>query len=120
MIKLQKISAFRRFQIVLGVTYSFGSVLHALDIFGLRLNFSEMNPIWKAWILFLLVFDLIAALGLFLNKLWGEVAFVVVALTQLIAYLGFSSVFGEQDFLIWFHIVCLLSYIALKKYSRAR
>lgn len=104
------IRAFSFFKIALGLMYFSGFVLHAMDVMNLRLNFSEMNSIWKSWILFLLVFDLIASVGLILKRLWGEVAFIMVALAQLIAYMGFSSFFGDQTFIIIFHIICLVIY----------
>lgn len=102
--------AFSIFKMAVGVIYFIGFFLHALDVMSLRLNFSEIDFLWKSWILFLLIFDLIASAGLILKKFWGEIAFIMVALAQLTAYLGFSSVFGEQSFLIIFHIVCLAIY----------
>ena len=78
-----------------GVIYFIGFFLHALDVMSLRLNFSEIDFLWKSWILFLLIFDLIASAGLILKKFWGEIAFIMVALAQLTAYLGFSSVFNS-------------------------
>jgi hypothetical protein len=38
----------------------------------------------------------------------------MVAVAQLIAYIGFSSFFGEQMFLIYFHIITLSIYAVLK------
>ncbi len=101
---------FTYYKYVLGASYFIGFLLHALDVMDMRLNFSKMDLMWKSWILFLLIFDFIASAGLILNKFWGEVAFIIVALAQLTAYLGFSSFFGDQTFLIFFHITCLVIY----------
>lgn len=106
--------SFSIFKIILAVLYFIGFSLHFLDVMNLRLNFSDMDLIWKSWILFLLIFDLLASIGLFLKKLWGELYFITVAVVQLIAYIGFSSFFGEQGFLVYFHIICLSIYTALK------
>jgi hypothetical protein len=76
--------------------------LHILDIFNLRLNYSEMPMLWKTWIAYLTAFDLVAALGLWGKKIWGEMAFLIVAISQLIAYIGFKKYFGYQSELIAF------------------
>lgn len=75
---------FSKFRLALASLYLIGFALHALDVANLRLNFSEMDLIWKSWILFLLVFDLLASIGLFLKKGWGDVLFITVAACQLL------------------------------------
>ena len=42
---------------IIAVLYLIGAILHVMDIFDLRLMFSEMNLIWKTWTIYLLVFD---------------------------------------------------------------
>lgn len=111
---------FSIFKRTLAVLYFIGFLLHALDVMNLRLNFSEMDLIWKSWILFLLIFDLLASIGLFLRKLWGELLFILIASAQLIAYVGFPSFFGEQESLIVFHIICLTLYGILKVFDLQR
>lgn len=105
---------FSKFRIFLALSYLIGFILHLLDVMGLRLNIAELDTVWKSWIIFLLVLDLLVAVGLLLKKIWGEVLFLTVALSQLIAYIGFSSFFGDQVFLINFHLVCIFLYIYLK------
>ena len=105
---------FDRFRKLLSIFYFIGFTLHALDVLGLRLNFLELDFIWKSWIIFLLVFDLAASIGLFLKKWWGDVIFIIIALSQLIAYLKFYDQFGRQEFLIFFHWTCLGLYTIFK------
>jgi len=105
---LQK--TFPIFRLTLAILYFIGFLLHVLDVMNLRLNFSEMDFILKIWILFLLIFDLLASIGLFLRKPWGEFLFISIATVQLVAYIGFSSFFGPQEFLIIFHLLCLAIY----------
>lgn len=102
------------FKLILAVLYFVGFILHLFDVMNLRLHFTEMNLIWKSWIIFLLIFDLFTSLGLFFKKSWGELFFLVVSISQLIAYIGFSSVFGEQKFLIIFHFISLSIYGVFK------
>ena len=98
---------------ILSVFYGAGAFLHLLDIFGLRLNYAEMSLVWKAWTLFLLIADSAASLGLWNKKRWGIVMFQLIALTELIVYLTFSSTFGKQPFLVGFHILTLGLYVIL-------
>lgn len=105
---------FSKFILFLAIAYSVGAILHLLDILNLRLNFTEMNTIWKSWIVLLLIFDALAAVGLFKKKVWGEVLFLIIAASQLVAYIQFKNIFGNQDFLVTFHIICIVLYAVLK------
>lgn len=104
----------------LAICYAIGFVLHVADLLDLRLVFSGMSPIWKAWIIFLIVFDPIAALGLWTRRWWGVATFLIVAISQLIAYVGFTSVFGSQPFLIMFHCITLIIFFALRLAAPSR
>ncbi len=95
---------------VLAIAYLIGFALHGADILDMRLQFSNMDILWKIWIIFLCLMDLIAAIGLWRQKTWGIVCFFVVAISQLIAYLIFIDKFGRQDFLVGFHLVTLIGY----------
>lgn len=105
---------FAKFTLFLAIAYSVGAILHLFDILNLRLDFAAMDPLWKFWIVFLFVFDTLAAIGLFKKKLWGEILFLLIAVSQLVAYIQFKNIFGNQDFLVNFHIVCIVLYAILK------
>lgn len=94
--------------------YFLGFALHLLDVLNLRLSFTDMDMIWKIWILYLLVFDLIASVGLWLQKKWGKYAFLFIAATQLVAYSIFKEQFGDQNILIYFHILTLILFFLLR------
>lgn len=102
------------FSKVLSILYFVGFFLHFLDLLNLRLNFAEMSTPWKAWIVYLTLLDLIASVGLWKQKIWGELVFISVALSQLIVYVGFKNYFGSQEALVWFHIFTLAIYVVLK------
>jgi hypothetical protein len=102
----------------LAICYAAGAVLHLMDIFDLRGEFSQMNMVWKSWILYLLAFDSAASVGLWLQKNWGIALFIGIAISQLVAYVAFKSIFGEQTFLIIFHILTLSIYLLLRLQSR--
>ena len=85
-----------------------------MDILDLRLKFSEMNDLWKAWVLFLLVADIIAAIGLWKNTAWGVWTFLIVASSQIVAYTFFQDHFSKQTFLVGFHILTIGLYLVIK------
>lgn len=95
---------------ILAAFYALGFLLHFLDVLDLRLTYSTMSDVWKAWTVYLLVFDLITAGLLIYRPKWGAVLFHIVALSQLVAYFGFQEVFGRQDALIIFHVISLVFY----------
>ena len=98
---------------IVAAFYFLGFALHLADLLDLRLNFSEMSAVWQIWIIYLTVFDLFAAIGLWQQRRWGIVLFIVVAISQLVAYLGFTKIFGDQTPLIIFHVLTLVSFCVL-------
>jgi hypothetical protein len=104
----------------LSAFYFVGFIMHGMDLFDFRLHFSTMTFNWKAWTVYLVVFDFLAAIGLFKGKRWGEIYFLLVAGTQIIVYTKFRAIFGNQNFMINFHIVCLVIYVLLKGIEQIR
>ena len=100
---------------ILSVLYLVGALLHVMDLLDLRLRFSQMPVMWKGWIIYLALFDSIAAAGLWKQKVWGVYCFFLVAISQLVAYSAFMRYFGEQYALIAFHLITLVAYFAVKK-----
>jgi hypothetical protein len=79
----------------------------------MALHFSEMDFVWKSWIVYLFIFDLVASVGLWMGKRWGIATLILVAISQLIAYLWYRSFFGDQVFLVTFHILTLTIFTLL-------
>lgn len=98
---------------ILAVIYFVGAVLHGMDLFDLRLKFSEMDLTWQTWILYLFAFDLVASIGLWKQKAWGVALFLLISISQLIAYVGFASKFGNQLPLVIFHFLTIAIFLAL-------
>lgn len=101
----------------LAAFYLIGFLLHFADFFDLRLKYSEMSTGWKVWIVYLGLMDLAAAIGLWFQHTAGIVLFLIVAISQLIAYIGFRHYFGDQFSLIYFHLATLGIYFGLYKYE---
>ena len=104
---------------VLSGFYFIGGTLHLADLLDLRLKFSEMSFVWKSWIIYLAVMDFAVTVGLWRQSKIGVHLFLVVAISQLIAYLGFKETFGDQDILIGFHILTVGLYFILKRRENA-
>jgi len=98
------------FLYVIALCYAVGFLLHAMDLFDMRLPFSHMERYWQVWIVYLLIGDFVTAVLLWRRSFWGIVGFQTIAVTQLIAYLFFEEYFGRQGFLVVFHVVTLATY----------
>ncbi len=79
-----------------------------------------MSLVWKTWIIYLLIFDLAAAAGLWQGKSWGIQLFFVVAISQLVAYIEFPNIFGDQLPLILFHIATIAIFFSILGISKIR
>lgn len=101
----------------LAAFYFIGFLLHFADFLDLRLKYSELSTGWKVWIVYLGVMDLLAAVGLWFQHAAGIALFFIVAVSQLIAYMGFKHYFGDQISLIYFHLATLAIYFGLYKYE---
>jgi hypothetical protein len=75
---------------------------------------------WKIWTIYLMIVDLIAAIGLWRQKTWGIALFLLIACSQLVAYIGFSAYFGNQPFLVGFHALSLLLFILIASSMRLK
>lgn len=98
----------------IGVLYFVGFILHVLDVLNFRMNLSEMDFYWKIWIWYLLIFDFLISFLIFKEQLLGEILFISVACSQLVAYYFFKDRFGDQSPLIYFHLICLFAYICIR------
>ncbi len=69
---------------------------------------------WKIWIIYLLIGDSITAVLLWRQLPLGHLSFLLISISQLIAYVFFKAYFGNQAMLIAFHVTCLALYAFLK------
>jgi hypothetical protein len=59
---------------------------------------------------FFAVFDLVAAVGLWLLASWGAVVWLIAALTEVALHGFFPQTYGEAPFIIGFHLACVVLY----------
>lgn len=70
---------------------------------------------------FFAVFELVAAVGLWLLASWGTVVWLIAALTETVLHTVFRETFGMDPMLLGFHAVTVLTYIVLSLlYQRTR
>lgn len=84
-------------------------------------DFFAMPTEWIVATIFFAVFDLVAAIGLWLLASWGTVVWLIAALTETVLHSVFRDIFGFDPMLIGFHIASVLIYAALTwLYERGR
>ena len=84
-------------------------------------DFLDLPVQWQVATVFFGVFDLVAAVGLWLLASWGTVVWLITALTEVVLHGVFVDVFGFQPVLLAFHLVSVLIYATLTLfYERSR
>ena len=81
----------------LAVVLALGATVHVANILGFgERPWSQMPPLWRTMDVVLLVFNVVAGIGLWLKAPWGIITFVAGIVTlQLIPYTLFRSHFIE-------------------------
>lgn len=82
------------------------------DAIGISSNtsarFDLMPEHWQLVTTILCVLMPVSALGLWAGSSWGVVVWLLAAITELIMYQGFPDLYGEHDFRVIFHVVCMV------------
>ena len=107
----------KRFLKTVALWYAYGAFHRLLDLLDLRLKFSTMDVPWKVLIVCKLVLGSMVAVGLWREKLWGEVLFVFMAVGQLLLYMAYGHIFGEHTLSMTVSIVSLTIYLVLLERS---
>ena len=97
------VSGLRRWAIVLGPLAPDG-------------DFFNLTPEWMVAVGFFAVFELVAAVGLWLLASWGTVVWLIAAKTETVLHTVFHELFGWNLTLIAFHGGAVLVYAALTFY----
>lgn len=92
---------------ILSFFYFIGFGLHFADLLDWRLKFSEMDLVWKMWIIYLTVADIATSVFLWRLTPVGVWLLLLVAGSQLVAYTMFQDVFGHQWLLVSFHAITI-------------
>ena len=79
---------------LLALGYAFSALVHYGNLLGFgEVSFAEMPLSWKLGDIGYALLDSVAVVGLWRKAGWGIVCFLLAAVSQLILYVGFPSVF---------------------------
>jgi hypothetical protein len=102
---------------VIGATLVIAGIIHWARIIGYvpwrGAYFLEMPTDWRAVTIYYAVFDLAAAVGLWLGASWGVVMWLLVALSQMTMHSLFSDTFGQRPWEITYYIITIITYFGL-------
>ncbi len=102
---------------IIGGTLVIAGVIHWARIVGYvpwrGAYFWNMPTDWQAVTIYFAVFDLAAAVGLWLGASWGVVMWLLVALSQITMHSLFADTFGHRPWEITYYVITILIYLAL-------
>lgn len=102
------VSGLRRWAVVLGPLAPGG-------------DFFNLSPEWMVAIGFFAVFELVAAVGLWLLASWGTVVWLIAASTEVVLHTVFRDTFGFEPVILAFHATTVVIYAILTFiYERAK
>jgi hypothetical protein len=84
-------------------------------------DFFSLKPEWMVAVGFFAVFELVAAVGLWLLASWGTVVWLIAAITEMVLHTVFRETFGYDPVVVGFHGVTVFTYAVLTFfYERSR
>ena len=88
-----------------------------LGLSGAETRFLDMAVQWQVATVYFAILMVIAAVGLWFGSGWGVATWLFVAVTELVMYLGFPDLFGEDRWTVGFNIACIVGYIAFARWA---
>ncbi|MCB1478449.1 MAG: DUF6163 family protein [Tepidamorphaceae bacterium] len=79
--------------------------------------FIDLPVQWQVVTVYFAVLMVIAAVGLWFASGWGVATWLFVAVTEMVMYLGFPDLFGENWNAITFNAACIIAYIAFARWA---
>ena len=100
---------------LIAITYAYGGMVHVANLLGLGPEVpADRAGLFRAFDIYFLVLDAVAAVGLWRGKRIGLVAFVVATASQLVMYAGFGDFFAANEMmraqlngLLAYHVVAV-------------
>ena len=105
---------------LLALIYLFNGLEHWGTLVGYdadAVRFDAMPIQWQVVTVYFAVLMVIAAVGLWFASGWGVATWLFVAVTEMVMYLGFPDLFGEDWSAITFNSVCIVAYIAFARWA---
>jgi len=79
---------------------------------GSEYRFDTMSEHWKIAGAILAVLHPVAAVGLWTLLPWGQVVWALAIAIEVSMYTWFSSLFGTNPLLVYFHLACIAVYVS--------
>lgn len=80
-------------------------------------SFDQLAVQWQVVTVYFAVLMTIAAVGLWFASGWGVATWLFVAVTEMVMYVGFPDLFGQDWNAVIFNAVCILAYIAFARWA---
>ncbi len=80
--------------------------------------FELMTSPWQLATMYLAVIDLVAAVGLWMRVAWGDVLWILAALSEIAFHTFFASTFGTDFTIIAFHLFAMGGFLTLVLLTR--
>lgn len=86
------------YQRLIAITYAYGGTVHVANLLGLGPEVpADRAGLFRAFDIYFLILDAVAAVGLWRGTRIGLAAFVVAAASQLVMYTGFGDFFATNE-----------------------
>ena len=94
---------------------------HWAVIFGLLADtggtFEAMPAAWQVATIHFAVFDLVAAVGLWMRVAWGNVVWIYAALSEVVLHTIFYEKFAFDFLLVAFHLITIATFAVLALFA---
>ena len=91
-------------------------LLRACQVLGITpdgSDFSDLDPAWRAGASSLLLVDVFAAVGLWVNAAWGSVMWAVALAVEVAMYTLFADMFGSYPLRVAAHCLLFAGFLVL-------
>ena len=79
--------------------------------------FIDLPVQWQVVTVYFAVLMVIAAVGLWFASGWGVATWLFVAVTEMVMYIGFPDLFGEDWWTVGFNAACIIVYIGFARWA---
>lgn len=80
-------------------------------------GFEELAIQWQVATVYFAILMVIAGVGLWFASGWGVATWLFVAVTEMVMFIGFPDLFGEDWWAVGFNAACIVIYIAFARWA---
>lgn len=105
---------------LLALVYLYDGLSHWAIILGATggpEGFEAMAIQWQVVTVYFAILMVIAGVGLWFASGWGVATWLFVAVTEMVMYIGFPDLFGEDWWTVGFNAACIIAYIGFARWA---